>query len=95
MKSIKLGRRIINEKSKPYFIAEIGVNHENSIKKAKKLIRIAKQSGADGVKFQSYKAEKIACKDSPYYWDFKKIPISTQFKLLKNLINLITVSMKF
>lgn len=83
MKSFKLGRKLINDKSKPYFIAEVGVNHENSISRAKKLIKIAKAAGADGVKFQSYKAEKIACKDSPYYWDFKEIPVKTQFKLFK------------
>ena len=83
MKSFRLGRKLINDNCKPYFIAEIGVNHENSLSRAKKLIKIAKVSGADGVKFQSYKAEKIACKDSPYYWDFKEIPVETQFKLFK------------
>ena len=53
----------------PYFIAEIGVNHENSIEKAKLMIEQAFMSGANAVKFQSYKADRLAAKDSPSYWD--------------------------
>ena len=83
MKTFKLGRKVIKKNSLPYFIAEVGVNHENSISRAKKLIELAKKGGADGVKFQTYKAEKIACKTSPYYWDIKEIPIKSQYKLFK------------
>ena len=46
-------------RKKTYLIAEIGVNHNGSIKIAKKLIRIAKKIGMDAVKFQSFKAEKL------------------------------------
>ena len=46
---------------KPYFIAEIGVNHEGSLKNAK-MIDAAKDGGASAVKFQTYKAEKLAIK---------------------------------
>ena len=67
--------------SKPYFVAEIGVNHEGSMKEAKKLIDSAKRGGADAVKFQTYKAEKIAAKNSPYYWDIKKEKTKSQFEL--------------
>lgn len=83
MKTFRLGRKIIKENGLPYFIAEVGVNHENNISRAKKLIELAKKGGADGVKFQTYKAEKIACKISPYYWDIKKIPVNSQYKLFK------------
>ena len=44
---------------KPYLIAEIGVNHECSIIKAKKMIRLAKLGGADAVKFQTFTADNI------------------------------------
>ncbi len=47
-------------RKKTYLIAEIGVNHNGSIKIAKKLIRIAKKIGMDAVKFQSFKAEKLS-----------------------------------
>ena len=87
MTHFKLGSKIISEKSQPYFIAEIGVNYENDINRAKKIIRLAKEGGADAVKFQSYKAETIACKDSPYYWDLKEVPIKSQYELFKKYAN--------
>ena len=45
---------------KVYIIAEIGVNHNGSISRAKEMIKKCKQSGADAVKFQTYKAKNIA-----------------------------------
>ena len=39
-------------KTKPYLIAEIGINHNGSIKNAKKLIDLAKKYDFDAVKFQ-------------------------------------------
>jgi sialic acid synthase SpsE len=42
-----------------YCIAEIGSNFDGSMERAKKLIDLAKESGADAVKFQSFKADKI------------------------------------
>jgi len=67
----------------PYIIAEAGVNHEGSMDTAKRLIDEAKEGGADAIKFQTYKAETIASKDSPAYWDTTKEPTESQFKLFK------------
>jgi N-acetylneuraminate synthase len=83
MKSIKLANKTYNNNSLPYVIAEIGVNHHNSLKEAKRMILSAKNGGATGVKFQTYKAEKIAAKDSPYYWDLKMEPSTNQFDFFK------------
>ena len=69
---------------KPYIIAEVGVNHEGSMKTAKRLVDNAKLGGADAVKFQSYKAETLASKYSPAYWDTTKEPTESQFELFKN-----------
>lgn len=41
------------------FIADIGANHDGDIKRALKLIELAKESGADVAKFQHFQAEKI------------------------------------
>lgn len=68
---------------KPFVIAEAGVNHEGSMDLAKRLIDEAKEGGADAIKFQTYKAETIASKDSPYYWDITKEPTKSQYELFK------------
>ena len=49
---------------KPYVIAEAGVNHEGDMEIAKRLINDAAEGGADAIKFQTYKADKIAAKKS-------------------------------
>tara|TARA_B100001996_G_scaffold381288_1_gene370417 strand:+ start:923 stop:1975 length:1053 start_codon:yes stop_codon:yes gene_type:complete len=67
----------------PYIIAEIGVNHEGSLTKAKKLIDLAKEGGANAVKFQTYKAENLASVNSPAYWDTNLEKTTSQFKLFK------------
>lgn len=79
----KISNYEIDEFSQPFFIAEIGVNHEGSLEKAFKLIDLAKKGGASAVKFQTYKAEKIASKNSPAYWDTKKEKTKNQFQLFK------------
>lgn len=75
----------------PYLIAEIGVNYYDIAKKeniskmdaAKLMIKEAKISGADAVKFQSYKADTIASKNSPAYWDQGEEPTDSQYELFK------------
>lgn len=81
--------RIAN--GKYVLIAEIGVNYydiarENGIsplEAAKLMVKEAKEAGIHAVKFQSYKANTLASKDSPYYWDIKEEPTRSQFELFK------------
>ena len=72
IKSVPLGKRIINDMSKPYVIAEIESIMSGSMKTAKKLIELAKEGGADAAKFQTYKAAALASQNSPAYWDQSK-----------------------
>ncbi len=87
IENISLGKRIISQCSQPYIIAEIGVNHEGSLDKARELIALAKEGGADAVKFQTYKAESLASKQSPAYWDLSKEPTTSQHELFKKYDN--------
>ena len=81
--SMQLGRVTVSAGSEPYVIAEIGVNHEGSLDLAKQLIDLAKQGGADAAKFQTYKAETLASKHSPAYWDTSKEATLSQYELFK------------
>jgi N-acetylneuraminate synthase len=72
-----------NKLYKPYIIAEAGVNHEGSMDTAKRLVDEAKEGGADAIKFQTYKAETLASKDSPAYWDTTKEATKSQYELFK------------
>lgn len=56
---IKLGNRTIGANYPTYFIAEIGGNFDGDIEKAKRLIKAAKEAGADCAKFQTFTAETI------------------------------------
>jgi len=62
IKPIKIGQKWIGEKKPCYIIAEIGSNFNGDIKLAKKLIKEAKNAGADAAKFQSFQVEKILSK---------------------------------
>ena len=59
MSNLKIGNNIIDKTSKPYFIADIGANHDGDLGRAFKLIELAKESGADAAKFQNFQADKI------------------------------------
>jgi N-acetylneuraminate synthase/N,N'-diacetyllegionaminate synthase len=52
-------KKFFNHPNKTFVIAEIGVNHNNNISLAKKLIKNAKIAGADAVKFQTFKAKDL------------------------------------
>ena len=75
--------------SKPYLIAEMGVNFYDTAKQmnitpleaAKLYIDKAAEVGIDCAKFQSYKANTIVSKNSPAYWDTTKEPTKTQYEL--------------
>ena len=70
-----------------FIIAEAGVNHNGSIDLAKKLIDAAADSGADAVKFQTFKAQNLAtkyAKKAKYQKNLTK-QNESQYKMLKKL----------
>jgi len=58
-KKLLLGKKVISLKNKPYIIAEISANHKQNFKNAIKLIKFAKIAGADAIKLQTFKPDKI------------------------------------
>ncbi|WP_375105676.1 N-acetylneuraminate synthase [Lysinibacillus fusiformis] len=73
--------------NKTYIIAEAGVNHNGSLKMAKELVMVAKEAGADAVKFQTFKAENLVTKQAQQaaYQVANLGEASSQFAMLKKL----------
>ncbi len=70
-----------------YLIAEIGVNHNGDMNLAKTLIRAAKESGADAVKFQTFLAEKLVSPGTPKV-AYQKLTTSgkqSHFEMIRSL----------
>ena len=62
-----------NLKKEILYIAELGVNHGGSLKRCKKLIKEAKEAGADVVKFQCFSPEKYVSIEEKKYFTLKKL----------------------
>lgn len=62
LKPIKIGNKLVGSGHPCYVIAEIGSNFDGSLSKAKKLIKLAKDCGADAAKFQSFITEELLSK---------------------------------
>ena len=56
---LKIGNHPIGENHPTYFIADISANHDGDLERAKMLIRLAKEAGADAAKFQNFRAAQI------------------------------------
>lgn len=59
MPSFKIGETTVEDGRAPYFIADIGANHDGSLERARRLIHLAAEAGANAAKFQHFRAEKI------------------------------------
>lgn len=62
---MKIGHRIIGSDAPCFIIAEAGVNHNGDLNTALELVQRAKDIGADCVKFQTFKAERVVTKNAP------------------------------
>lgn len=57
--TIQIGNQLIGIHQPTYFIADIASNHDGDLERAKELIWLSKEAGADAIKFQHFKAENI------------------------------------
>ncbi len=79
---LQIGNHTIGEDHPTYFIADIAANHDGSLERAKLLIRLAKEAGADAAKFQNFQAPKIV---SDYGFSHMNAQVSHQAKWEKSV----------
>lgn len=84
---IKIGNHWIGNNHPTYFIAEIGANHDGDLERAKMLIHLAKDAGADAAKFQNFKAPKIV---SDYGFNHMNSQVSHQAAWKKSVVQVYT-----
>lgn len=87
MRRIRIGNRHVGEGEPCFIIAEAGVNHNGDIELAKRLIDVAKNVGADSVKFQTFTSENVTsrfAKKAEYQKESKR-PRESQYEMIKNL----------
>ena len=73
--------------NKTFIIAEAGVNHNGSLAIAFQLVDVAVAAGADAVKFQTFKAEKVIAANAPKagYQKESTGPDESQLEMVKKL----------
>src|SRR5438105_1268109 len=57
--TMRIADREIGPGRDPFIVAEVGINHNGDAGMARKMIAVAKESGADAVKFQTFKSEEF------------------------------------
>jgi sialic acid synthase SpsE len=80
--TLKIGNHFIGKDYPTYFIADIGANHDGSLERAKLLIRLVAEAGADAAKFQNFQAPKIV---SDYGFTHMNAQVSHQAKWEKSV----------
>lgn len=83
MKCVKICNKIIGDGNPCFIMAEAGSNHNGNMEQAKKMIELAAEAGADAIKFQLFKAEKIYV-SNPGVSDYLKMDKSI-FDVLKSM----------
>jgi sialic acid synthase SpsE len=81
---IKFGNRTIGTNHPTYFIADIAANHDGDLERAKLLIRLAQEAGADAAKFQNFDAPKIV---SDYGFSHMNSQVSHQAGWKKSVVD--------
>ncbi len=87
MKRVKIDDRLVGEAEPCFIIAEAGVNHNGDVNLAKRLVDVAKEAGADAVKFQTFKAEELVTETAEKAGYQKETTSSeeSQFEMIKKL----------
>jgi N,N'-diacetyllegionaminate synthase len=87
VEAITIGRRIVGRDHPCFIIAEAGVNHNGSLPMALRLIDEASKAGADAVKFQTFKADRLVTINAAKaaYQLEGTDPLESQYEMLRRL----------
>jgi len=87
MRAVKIASRLVGEGYPCLIVAEGGVNHNGESELAKRLVDAAQEAGADAIKFQTFKTERIITWDAPKaeYQKQTTDPDESQFEMLRRL----------
>jgi len=85
--SVEIAGRKIGPSNSAFIIAEAGVNHNGNLDTAKRLVEVAAEAGADAVKFQTFKAEKVVSLSAPKaaYQKNTTDPAESQLNMVRRL----------
>src|SRR6266567_4458869 len=59
MATVTIADRVVGDGHPTYFVADISANHDGNLSRAKELIHLAAEAGADAAKFQNFRAQRI------------------------------------
>lgn len=76
---LNIGGTLVGGSATPYVIAEVGSNFDKSLDKARKLIDVAKEAGANAVKFQLFSADVLYPNHDGLYDIFKSIELDAEW----------------
>lgn len=78
-KELNIGGTLVGGSAAPYVIAEVGSNFDKNLDKARKLIDVAKEAGANAVKFQLFRADVLYPNRDGLYDIFKSIMLDAEW----------------
>ncbi len=88
MRQLKIGERWVGDAHPTYFVADIAANHDGDLARAKELVHLAAEAGADAAKFQNFRAAKIV---SDYGFTHMDSQVSHQAKWKKSVFQSTTM----
>lgn len=87
MQLIQIGNKLVGPGQPVFVIAEAGVNHNGDLKLARALVDVAVEAGADAVKFQTFRADRLVTPEAPKaeYQLQNTGDTESQFEMLRRL----------
>lgn len=84
---LRIADRLVGDEEQCFIIAEAGVNHNGDVDLAKRLVKAARDAGADAVKFQTWITEEVMVRtlEKPEYQKQRMSGQETQFDMAKKL----------